>query len=63
MDRPHVERGDWIMLKACEEQESVEARVYNVHDDGSLFVGYHMGSFKTMKAKAVWADTYWKVVG
>ncbi|TNE81672.1 MAG: hypothetical protein EP334_02285 [Gammaproteobacteria bacterium] len=62
MDRPEVERGDWIMLKASGDSGEVEARVYNVHDDGTLFVGYHQGSFKTMKAWASWNGEYWQVI-
>lgn len=62
MDRPDIKRGDWIILKPSADEEGVEARVYNVRDDGSLFVGYHQGSFKTMKARAIWAETYWQVV-
>ncbi|MEZ5528597.1 MAG: hypothetical protein R3E57_01425 [Porticoccaceae bacterium] len=61
MDRPEVERGDWIMLQVSDNSGAVEARVYNVHDD-ILFVGYHQGSFKTMKAWAAWNGKYWQVV-
>lgn len=63
MERPAVERGDWITLKACEDSESVEARVYNVHEDGTLFVGYFQHSFKTIKAKAFWNGSFWQVMG
>ena len=49
MDRPDIKRGDWIILKPSADEQGVEARVYNVRDDGSLFVGYHQGSFKTMR--------------
>ena len=59
MDKPDIKRGDWIILKLS---EGVEALVYKVREDGSLFVGYHQGSFKTMKASAIWAETYWQVV-
>ncbi|WP_297190236.1 hypothetical protein [uncultured Porticoccus sp.] len=62
MDKPDIKRGDWIILKPSEDAEGIEALVYNVREDGSLFVGYHQHSFKTIKAKAVWAETYWQVV-
>ena len=62
MESPDINRGDWIILKLSEETEGVEALVYKVREDGSLFVGYHQGSFKTMKASAIWAETYWQVV-
>lgn len=62
MEKPDIKRGDWIILKPSKDEKGIEAIVYNVRDDGSLFVGYHQQSFKTMKATAVWAETYWQVV-
>ena len=62
MDRPEVERGDWIMLQSSDDSGAVEARVYNVHEDGSLFIGYHLHSFKTVKGKACWNGNYWQLV-
>lgn len=61
MEQPDVGKGDWIILRATKDSAAIEARVYKVNDDGSLFVGYHQHSFKTIKARAVWSEDCWLV--
>jgi hypothetical protein len=61
MERPNVKKGEWIMMGQHPEDPGVEANIYRVEEDGTLFVGYHNGSIRTSKAHAVWNDTFWMV--
>ena len=61
MECPEVKKGEWIVLKESENSPAFEARIFRVKDDGTLAVGYHEDSIKTVKADAVWAETFWKV--
>jgi hypothetical protein len=61
MERPEVKKGEWIILRENADDPGVEANIYRVEDDGTLFVGYHAYSIRTTKAHAVWADTFWMV--
>ncbi|WP_461516369.1 hypothetical protein [Porticoccus sp.] len=62
MERPNVQRRDWIMVKTAPDSEAVECQVYNIHDDGTLFVGYFQHSFKTTKLRVDWNGEFWQVV-
>lgn len=62
MERPDVKKDDWILLKNVEDDEGIEAHVFKVEDDETLFVGYHAYSIRTMKAGAFWTGTYWKAM-
>ena len=62
MERPDVKKNDYILLKNAEDDEGIEALVFKVEEDGTLFVGYHAYSIKTLKACAFWTGTYWKVM-
>ena len=62
MERPEVKRNDWIKVQTDPDSGSVEARVFNVHDDGTLFVGYLQHSFKTTKLRVDWNGEFWQVV-
>jgi hypothetical protein len=61
MERPEVKKGDWIIMREHAEDPGVEANIYRIEEDGTLFVGYHNSSIRTTKAHAVWAETFWMV--
>ncbi|MEH6468245.1 MAG: hypothetical protein V7725_01385 [Porticoccus sp.] len=61
MERPEVKKGDFITMREHADDPGVEANVYRVEENGTLFVGYHAYSIRTTKAHAVWADTFWMV--
>lgn len=61
MERPEVKKGEWIIMKQHADDPGVEANIYRVEEDGTLFVGYHAYSIRTTKAHAVWDGTFWRV--
>jgi uncharacterized membrane protein len=62
MDRPEVAKNDWIVLRAFAEDPGMEARVFRVEDDGSVFVGYWEYSIRSAKGYADWNGEFWHII-
>lgn len=62
MDRPDVVKGGWVILKNFAEDPGMEARIFRVEDDGTLFVGYWEQSIRTSKAYTAWNGEFWHVI-
>lgn len=56
MNIPRVRKGEWIRVGP----NGVDGLVLDIHNDGSLGVGYHQNRLKAIKEDVVWDGSHWQ---
>ncbi|OOG36810.1 hypothetical protein [Rhodanobacter sp. C05] len=56
MNAPQVQKGEWIRLGS----NGLDGLVLDIHNDGSLGVGYYQNQLKAIKEDVVWDGSHWQ---
>jgi hypothetical protein len=56
MNTPQVQKGEWIKLGS----NGLDGLVLDIHNDGSLGVGYYQNRLKAIKGDVVWDGSHWQ---
>jgi len=56
MQPPQVQKGEWIKVGSS----GLDGLVVDVHQDGSLGVGYYQNKLKAVKEDVIWNGSFWQ---